>query len=122
MAAQTFDTNFEDMEAFYRVAKYTLVKHTDMTPEMKEEVRRRQAPRRAGTLCRHLATQGNVATLAARPARAMTSGVSARRQGPRLSGPAPERARRRAEGGAGQGCLCVPVLSACRPWTSVSQR
>lgn len=28
---------FEDMEAFQRVAKYTLVKHTDMHVEMKEE-------------------------------------------------------------------------------------
>jgi len=29
---------FEDMEAFLRVAKYTLVKSTDMSTEMKEEV------------------------------------------------------------------------------------
>lgn len=40
MAAATTDTlQFEDLEAFYRVAKYTLVKHTDMHVEMKEEVR-----------------------------------------------------------------------------------
>jgi hypothetical protein len=30
---------FDDMEAFLRVAKYTLVKHTDMHAEMREEVR-----------------------------------------------------------------------------------
>ncbi len=28
---------FEDMESFLRVAKYTLVKNTDMHPEMREE-------------------------------------------------------------------------------------
>lgn len=28
---------FEDMEAFLRVAKYTLVRYTDMNSEMKEE-------------------------------------------------------------------------------------
>jgi hemerythrin len=29
---------FEDMEAFLRAAKYPLVSHTDMHPEMREEV------------------------------------------------------------------------------------
>lgn len=38
MAAATTEQQFEDMEAFLRVAKYTLVKHTDMHVEMKEEV------------------------------------------------------------------------------------
>eukprot|EP01025_Chloroclados_australasicus_P046917 TRINITY_DN5197_c0_g1_i1.p3 TRINITY_DN5197_c0_g1~~TRINITY_DN5197_c0_g1_i1.p3 ORF type:complete len:106 (-),score=18.40 TRINITY_DN5197_c0_g1_i1:300-617(-) len=28
---------FEDMEAFFRIAKYPLIKYTDMTQEMKEE-------------------------------------------------------------------------------------
>mmetsp|Transcript_28862 Transcript_28862/g.73643 ORF Transcript_28862/g.73643 Transcript_28862/m.73643 type:complete len:109 (-) Transcript_28862:529-855(-) len=36
-AASTEALQFEDMEAFLRVAKYTLVKHTDMHIEMKEE-------------------------------------------------------------------------------------
>lgn len=29
--------SFEDMEAFYRIAKHPLVKYTDMTAEVKEE-------------------------------------------------------------------------------------
>lgn len=37
-AAANDGVSFEDMEAFLRVAKYTLVKHTDMHVEMKEEV------------------------------------------------------------------------------------
>lgn len=28
---------FEDLESFYRVAKYPLIKYTDMTAEMREE-------------------------------------------------------------------------------------
>ncbi|GFH18220.1 dynein light chain [Haematococcus lacustris] len=35
MAAATVE--FEDLEAFLRVAKYTIVKNTDMNVEMKEE-------------------------------------------------------------------------------------
>mmetsp|Transcript_31057 Transcript_31057/g.68955 ORF Transcript_31057/g.68955 Transcript_31057/m.68955 type:complete len:108 (+) Transcript_31057:226-549(+) len=37
MAAPSPDVAFEDMEAFLRAAKYTLVKYTDMHVEMKEE-------------------------------------------------------------------------------------
>ena len=33
----TVETSFEDMEAFFRVAKYPLIKFCDMYGEMKEE-------------------------------------------------------------------------------------
>jgi dynein light chain 4 len=37
MADVLHGATFEDMEAFFRQAKYPLVKHTDMNMEMKEE-------------------------------------------------------------------------------------
>lgn len=37
MAEVLHPPSFQDMEAFFRQAKYPLIKYTDMTAEMKEE-------------------------------------------------------------------------------------
>ncbi len=106
-AVATEAVAFEDMEAFLRVAKYTLVKHTDMHPEMKDEVR--------GACC--------VGPCEVRPAR-LTSRSTARTNISDGSGPPPRAAPPPGHRYGAPRPLrqCSGAAGTRRPWTSASRR